>query len=216
MRATMFSLRYPTGRVFQCSLQHTLRRQASRIAIPFAQPSFPTVPTCPSPTCQCRDTPSNLEIDRETSLNGSIGTYAEQLLISTGRSDWKSRIEDDEDAKLLKQLKGLLGRGGKYSDVCRQVAEKREHRTSSKYCTIAGLMILYSHTIISFSQTHLSRHHLHHLLIERHHQILLRVEKCRKQLIHLHLARLQHQHICFLASVTFLTSQSMHRASKSL
>jgi hypothetical protein len=50
-------------------------------------------------------------------LNGSIGTYAEQVLIATGRSDWKSRINEDEDAVFLRRLEGLLRRGGKYSDV---------------------------------------------------------------------------------------------------
>lgn len=43
--------------------------------------------------------------------------YAEQVLICTGKKDWKSRIEDEDDAMLLRQLKGLLTRGGKYADV---------------------------------------------------------------------------------------------------
>lgn len=50
-------------------------------------------------------------------LNGSMASYAEQVLISTGRSDWKSRIEEEEDAVLVRQLKKLLLRGGKYVDV---------------------------------------------------------------------------------------------------
>lgn len=58
-----------------------------------------------------------LEIEREQSLNGSMASYAEQVLVSTGRNDWKSRIEEEDDGILVKQLKGLLGRGGKYSDV---------------------------------------------------------------------------------------------------
>lgn len=47
--------------------------------------------------------------------------YSQQVLISTGRSDWRSRIEEDgvdeEWGILGRGLKGLIGRGGKYSDV---------------------------------------------------------------------------------------------------
>ncbi|KAJ9642015.1 Altered inheritance of mitochondria protein 32 [Coniosporium tulheliwenetii] len=60
--------------------------------------------------------PSGLEIDRGQPLNGTMAPYAEQILISTGRSDWTSRIEDEDDAVLAKRVKELLGRGGKYSD----------------------------------------------------------------------------------------------------
>jgi hypothetical protein len=45
-------------------------------------------------------------------------TYAEQVLISTGKDDWTSRIEDDESSVLVRQIKNFLGRNGKYSDVC--------------------------------------------------------------------------------------------------
>lgn len=44
-------------------------------------------------------------------------TYAEQVLISTGKDDWTSRIEDDEGSALVRQIKNFLGRNGKYSDV---------------------------------------------------------------------------------------------------
>ena len=44
-------------------------------------------------------------------------TYAEQVLISTGKDDWTSRIEDDEGSELVRQIKNFLGRNGKYSDV---------------------------------------------------------------------------------------------------
>ncbi|PNS14416.1 hypothetical protein CAC42_3702 [Sphaceloma murrayae] len=60
--------------------------------------------------------PPGLEIDHEASLNNTIASYAENILISTGRSDWKSRIEDDDDAVLVRELKKLIGRGGKYAD----------------------------------------------------------------------------------------------------
>lgn len=58
-----------------------------------------------------------MEIERDVNLNGSMASYAEQVLISTGRNDWKSRIEEEEDAVLVRQLKKLLLRGGKYVDV---------------------------------------------------------------------------------------------------
>jgi len=46
-----------------------------------------------------------------------MAAYAEQVLISTGQADWKSKIEEDEGSVLVRQLKGFLGREGKYSDV---------------------------------------------------------------------------------------------------
>lgn len=100
------------------------RQYASRIELPFQPPPFPVIDSCPSPTCQCRETPPGLDIEREQSLNGSMAAYAEQVLISTGQSDWKSKIEDEEDGVLLRQMKRLLGRGGKYSNVrgCSTVA----------------------------------------------------------------------------------------------
>ena len=61
--------------------------------------------------------PEGLDIEREQNLNSSMAAYAEQVLISTGRNDWKSRIEEEDEGVLVKQLKGFLGRGGKYSDV---------------------------------------------------------------------------------------------------
>lgn len=46
-----------------------------------------------------------------------MAAYAEQVLICTGKEDWKSRIEDEEDAVLVNQLKKNLTRGGKFVDV---------------------------------------------------------------------------------------------------
>ncbi|KAF2770785.1 hypothetical protein EJ03DRAFT_342588 [Teratosphaeria nubilosa] len=98
------------------------RRYASRIDIPFAPPPVPVIEQCPSPSCQCASMPSmpeGLEIEREQNINGSMPSYAEQVLISTGRSDWKSRIEDDDggpDGALVKHLKTFFTRGGKYMD----------------------------------------------------------------------------------------------------
>lgn len=50
-------------------------------------------------------------------MNGTMASYAEQILVSTGRSDWKSKIEDDEQGVFLRQLKKFLGQSGKFSDV---------------------------------------------------------------------------------------------------
>ncbi|PSS00814.1 FMI1 protein [Coniella lustricola] len=85
-----------------------------------SQRPFTTVPTCPSPTCECAPTPAmpdGLPIDHQGKLNGLISSYAEQLLICTGRNDWPSRIEDDNSGdNLAANLKELFGRGGVYSD----------------------------------------------------------------------------------------------------
>jgi hypothetical protein len=93
------------------------RSYASRIDIPFAPPPVSTIESCPAPTCQCRETPAGLDIEREQNINGSMPTYAEQVLISTGKDDWTSRIEDDEGGALVRQIKSFLGKDGKYSDV---------------------------------------------------------------------------------------------------
>ncbi|KAG6007209.1 hypothetical protein E4U21_006228 [Claviceps maximensis] len=84
------------------------------------QPPFPTVPSCPSPTCGCADTPvmaAGLEIDHKSSLRGVISGYAEQVLVCTGQGDWASKIEDENGGdNLAADLKELFGRGGVYSD----------------------------------------------------------------------------------------------------
>lgn len=91
-------------------------------------PPFPITQTCPEPTCNCAPTPptpptpEGLPIEREHPLNATMAAYSQQVLISTGQSDWTSRIEQDGVNKswgsLVRGLKGLLGRGGKYADVC--------------------------------------------------------------------------------------------------
>jgi hypothetical protein len=87
-----------------------------------SQPTFPTIPSCPSPTCACAETPAlpeGLYINYSQPLNGTMAAYAEQVVICTGQRDWKSRIEDENDGdNLSADLKELLGRGGMYSDVC--------------------------------------------------------------------------------------------------
>lgn len=115
----MFIFRHGSRRVAQAisSQTHITKRFASKIEIPFQPPPVPIIEKCPAPTCQCRESPPGLDIEREQNINGSMAAYAEQILICTGKDDWKSRIEDEEDAVLVNQLKKTLTRGGKYVDV---------------------------------------------------------------------------------------------------
>ncbi|KAH8821429.1 FMI1 protein [Xylogone sp. PMI_703] len=89
-------------------------------------PSFPTIPTCPSPTCECAQTPEmppGLEIDHKRPLNGTMAAYAEQVLICTGKDDWPSRIEEENSGdNLAADIKELLGKGGIYSDPFHNVS----------------------------------------------------------------------------------------------
>jgi hypothetical protein len=63
--------------------------------------------------------PEGLDIDHSKPLNGTMAAYAEQVLICTGKEDWVSKIEDENDGdNLAADLKELLGRGGIYSDAC--------------------------------------------------------------------------------------------------
>ncbi|KAI0904689.1 Sucraseferredoxin-like protein [Ustulina deusta] len=88
--------------------------------------SLNTVPRCPSPTCECADTPEmpeGLPIDHNGKLNGLISNYAEQVLVCTGQNDWSSRIEEENSGdNLAADLKELIGRGGIYSDPFHNVS----------------------------------------------------------------------------------------------
>jgi hypothetical protein len=77
----------------------------TRIPIPLSTPSTsssegtpPTVDLCPTPSCACRDTPKDLEIDHTSNMNGSMVAYHEHVIISTGNTNWPSRIEDMNDS----------------------------------------------------------------------------------------------------------------------
>lgn len=77
---------------------------------------------CPDPTCPCSSMPSlEKEIDYEKPL--TMSAYSQHLIISTGKSDWKSRIEDERDngttwGQITGDLKTLLGRKGGFRQVC--------------------------------------------------------------------------------------------------
>jgi len=61
--------------------------------------------------------PEGYPIDHKGNINGLISNYAQQVLICTGKDDWASRIEDDNDGdNLAADLKELVGRGGVFSD----------------------------------------------------------------------------------------------------
>ena len=109
-----------TARISARFLSSSVPRTANRISSRLSPVNV--VPTCPHPTCPCAATPEGLDIDHEKDLNGLIAPYAQHVLVSTGRPDWTSRIEDDGEGTpwgdFGRNLKSTLGRGGKYSDVC--------------------------------------------------------------------------------------------------
>ena len=84
-------------------------------------PSIPTIPRCPSPACDFADMPPDLDIDMDKKLNGTTATYSQQILISTGQSDWKSRIEAEENTapwgSVVAKIKRMLAPKGRYHDV---------------------------------------------------------------------------------------------------
>lgn len=47
-----------------------------------------------------------------------MATYDAHVIVRSGRSDWPSKIEDDEGLPEVKLLRQMLGRGGKYANVC--------------------------------------------------------------------------------------------------
>lgn len=64
--------------------------------------------------------PEGFSIDYAQSLNGTMVPYSEQILISTDRSDWESRIEDEQEGAhgvLVGALKDLLGPRRTYGNV---------------------------------------------------------------------------------------------------
>ena len=49
-----------------------------------------------------------------------MAPYSQHIVISTGKLDWKSKIEDEEGLNLARDLKTLLGPKGRFHDVCRK------------------------------------------------------------------------------------------------
>ncbi|KIV86372.1 hypothetical protein PV11_01986 [Exophiala sideris] len=96
------------------------RGRSSAASISTRPPPFSVVPSCPDPTCPCSAMPEGLDIDRKNVLNGTISPHAQHLVVSSGRSDWTSKIEDEKDTavwgRFTAEIKGLLGRGGEFHD----------------------------------------------------------------------------------------------------
>jgi hypothetical protein len=93
------------------------------------RPHAPTVDLCPTPSCACRATPEDLDIDRTSSLNGSMPVYHDHIIVSTGNTSWPSRIElsHDSNGKFMNDLRvqfrpparrSTLGEGGQFYNVC--------------------------------------------------------------------------------------------------
>lgn len=78
-----------------------------------------TIPTCPPPTLPHAPKPPDLDIDRKLPLLGSMPAHHGHVLIATGRTDWKSRVEDDEatEGGVIKGLKEMLGPRGMFANV---------------------------------------------------------------------------------------------------
>lgn len=105
-----------------------VRQQSRAASNALEKLALPTVPTCPSPTCFCAAMPEGLDIRHDTPM--TLPPHARHVVIFTRRSDWASRIEDEEAsvlgdveegkprANLAKALKSLVGPGGKYYNVC--------------------------------------------------------------------------------------------------
>lgn len=84
-------------------------------------PPLPVTPLCPPPRCPCEPAPAGLDIDRTTPLSGTAANYHRHLLISTGKSDWASKIEFDagpaEPGGLAAKVKAVASlKGGNLRD----------------------------------------------------------------------------------------------------
>ena len=101
----------------------TLSTNRSRLrdALDNRQSSLPFIPTCPAPQCECAEMPPDLDIDTRPDLYGTMAAYSDHVLISTGQSDWKSKIEDERTTaswgELIGNVKDLLGPKGKLHNV---------------------------------------------------------------------------------------------------
>lgn len=73
-------------------------------------PTIPVRPTCPPPACPCTSTtPPELEIDRTSPLLHTAPAYAHHVVVNTGKADWASRIQDEEEGGMGNVVKGLRG-----------------------------------------------------------------------------------------------------------
>lgn len=107
----------------QCQL-HTTSTYLSQIPISIPIPTstiiadtlIPSVQKCPPPTsCPCASNPTDLDIDQETLLMGTAPKYYQHVLVSTGKTDWSSKVESDvsdNGGGLAERLKSLMASKG--------------------------------------------------------------------------------------------------------
>ena len=115
-----------TGSSTPCSVLRRTRVHSRRTLTtrkPPPPPPFPVIQSCPDPNCPCSSMPEiDQKIDHEKTLNGTMSAHSQHLIISTGRNDWHSRIEDEGEngtswGSVVGDLKRLLGRRGEFHDV---------------------------------------------------------------------------------------------------
>ena len=122
-RLVLASARSSSGCTLRIPRSPSGHRASLRIPASLRTYHVPSVERCPNPTCSCSDSPSGLDIDRKSSLNGSSPQYDYHILVPTGHTDWPSKLEDSGDDDVAKFVKGLFGRGGELHVVsfCVQV-----------------------------------------------------------------------------------------------
>jgi hypothetical protein len=107
----------PLIRVSRAAIPRALRSFSTTSAR--SQSAIPYTPSCPSPTCECAATPPGLDIDRKTPLLNTMAAYSEQVVFCTGKEDWVSNIEQEEDGtgEFVRGLKDVIGKGSPGFDV---------------------------------------------------------------------------------------------------
>ncbi|KAJ9617729.1 hypothetical protein H2204_013482 [Knufia peltigerae] len=103
-----------------CVLRTSPAAQRATLKTHAAPAPFPVIPTCPDPTCPCSSMPAGLDIDRKAHLSGTMSAHSQHLIVSTGRSDWTSRIENERDTavwgRFTADVKSMMGRRGEFFD----------------------------------------------------------------------------------------------------
>lgn len=61
--------------------------------------------------------PGGLDIDHQSQLLGTVAVHNKLIVVSSGRSDWPSKIEEAEGETLVQALKEEIGRQGKFHNV---------------------------------------------------------------------------------------------------
>lgn len=81
--------------------------------------SLPITDHAPVTSCECEaNLPPGLDIDHSRPLANTVAPYNQHIVIATGKSDWSSRIEDEEgEGNMARTLKDMTRRGGDWYDV---------------------------------------------------------------------------------------------------